>query len=645
MMMEIVRWKEYETMDGNNGADLKALLDQLANIEDEQEFDQTYLKISNMLIQDGETNECGVFAYPFLVQTTLNLEDINRVIQMLVLLGMLKNFNHRMDIFDFHQKIYTDYYEAVFILQEQMVYIMNPAQMKELSSDDKTELARIWLSIMDIGVDYLPFATTGCFDDAFTISCPSCTSKIEQVNLFHSDQRNSITISQNYRIGPSPFLPPLENTGMMFQKFLKDLKEEYLSTCLPLLYGTITCPHCTDTIRVIDGIIDFLKYETNLINMPQEDEIKFLIEHGNELRIEDTKMAHHYLMRALFLWKMLYPEGVSREEVQIYNSLTVCYRLIYEHGKERTCAESALSLALKLHENCEELARAYANVGLTYHQNNEDKDSMSNTKALDYYHKALDLYTTIQGEQGKDTKIIRKNIAMILGISSDMEKAIEAINEEIEEESDAYEIADLYKKKCDIYMEHGYYTDALKAYEYYLQYNIKEYGEDSDMVGDCYAELGELCVQAGYYDYAMECYHHAKTIMLAYYQKACLEDDGYMEALTLSDCYSSMAHCAHLMKKNIIAYTFMESCLSLIMKKQPGTPTKEKGDALSFMGKIMEEFNQMTQALAYYEGALAMYKHTQSYDMDRNENIFLEEADDCDELIQQLYEKIKTMKA
>lgn len=643
-MMEHVRWGQYNTMDERNGKELKTLLSQLANEKDDQEFDRIYLEISNMLIQNGESNECGVFAYPFLVQTTLNQTDINRIIQLLVLLGMLKTFNQRIDIFDFHQNIYTDYYEAIFILQEQMIYIMNPAQMKELSADDKTELARIWLSIMDIGVDYLPFATTGCFDNTFSISCQNCTSKIEQVSLFNSDKANAMTISPNRRISAAPFLPPLENTGILFQRFLKDLNEEYLSSCLPLLYGTITCPHCMGSIRVIDGIIDFLKYETDLINMPQEEEVTFLIDHANEMRIEDTKMAHHYLMRALFLWKMLYPEGVTKEEVRIYNSLTVCYRLIYEHGKERTCAETSLSLALKLHEDCEELARAYANVGLTYHKNNEPKDSSSNIKALEHYQKALDLYTNIQGIQGKDTKILKKNIAMILGISSDMEKAIEALDEQLEEENDAYEIADLYKKKCDIYMDHGNFTQGLEAYEYYLNYNIQEYGKDSDMVGDCYAELGDLCIKAGFYDYAMECYHKAKEIMLTYYQNALLDDDGYMESLTLSDCYSSMAHCAHLMKKDDLAFTLIESCYALIMKSQPNTPTKEKGDALTFMGDLMEGFQQTAYTLAFYEAALAMYKNTQSYDMNRNENIFLEEADDCDAIIQSLYEKIKKLK-
>ena len=643
-MMELVRWEEYNTMDEQNGKELKTLLDQLAVAEDDQEFDQIYLTISQMLIQDGESNECGVFAFPFLVQITLNQSDINRIIQMLVLLGMLKTFNHRIDIFDFHQKIYTDYYEALFILQEQMIYIMNPSKMKELPVDDKTELARIWLSIMDIGVDYLPFATTGCFDEAFSISCPYCTAKIEQVNLFNSDQRNTITISPNRRISPAPFLAPLENTGILFQRFLKDLKEEYLSSCLPLLYGTMVCPHCTGTIRVIDGIIDYLKYETTLINMPQEEEITFLIDYANNLRIEDTKMAHHYLVRALFLWKMLYPEGVSKEEVRIYNSLTVCYRLIYDHGKERICAETALSLALTLHDDQEELARAYANIGLTYHKNEEPKDSPSNTKALDYYQKALDIYTNIQGSQGKDTKILKKNIAMILGISSDMEKAIEALDEQIEEESDAYEIADLYKKKCDIYIDHGHFTEGLKAYEYYLQYHIKEYGEDSDIVGDCYAELGDYCMECNYYNYAMECYHRAKVIMLSCYLNALQEDDGYMESLTLADCYSSMAHCAHLMKQDITAFTLIESCYALIMKSQPNTPTKEKGDALCFMGELMEGFDQKAITMAYYEAALDMYKNTQNYDMTRNENIFLEEADDCDVIIQSLYEKIKKLK-
>ena len=643
-MMDPVRWKHYNTMNEHNGVELKKLLEQLANTNDDQEFDQIYLDISNMLIQDGESNECGVFAFPFLVQTTLNQTDINRIIQMLVLLGMLKTYNLRLDIFDFHQKIYTDYYEAVFILQEQMIYIMNPTQMKELSTDDKTELARIWLSIMDIGVDYLPFATTGCFDDAFTISCPNCTSKIEQVNLFNSDKANAMTITPNRRISSAPFLPPLENTGVLFQRFLKALKEEYLSSCLPFLYGTMTCPHCTGSIRVIDGIIDFLKYETDLINMPQEDEVNFLIDYAKELCIEDTKMAHHYLIRALFLWKMLYPEGIMKEEVRIYNSLTVCYRLIYEHGKEKACAETSLSLALKLHEDCEELARAYADVGVSYHKNNEPKDSPNNTLALEYYQKALDLYTNIQGSQGKDTKIQKKNIAMILGISSDMEKAIKSLDEQIEEESDAYEIADLNKKKCDIYMEHGHFTQGLKAYEAYLDYHIQEYGKDSDIVGDCYVELGDLCIQASFYDYAMECYHQAKQIMLTCYQNALQEDDGYMESLTLADCYSSMAHCAHLMKKDDLAFTLIESCYTLITKSQPNTPTKEKGDALTFMGELMEDFYQNTYTLAYYEAALAMYKNTQSYDMNRNENIFLEEADDCDSIIQSLYEKIKKLK-
>ena len=48
--------------------------------------------------------------------------------------------------------------------------------------------------------------------------------------------------------------------------------------------------------------------------------------------------------------------------------------------------------------------------------------------------------------------------------------------------------------------------------------------------------------------------------------------------------------------------------------------------------------------MAYYEAALDMYKNTQNYDMTRNENIFLEEADDCDVIIQSLYEKIKKLK-
>ena len=105
-----------------------------------------------------------------------------------------------------------------------------------------------------------------------------------------------------------------------------------------------------------------------------------------------------------------------------------------------------------------------------------------------------------------------------------------------------------------------------------------------------------------------------------------------------------MAHCAHLMKQDITAFTLIESCYALIMKSQPNTPTKEKGDALCFMGELMEGFDQKAITLAYYEAALDMYKNTQNYDMTRNENIFLEEADDCDVIIQSLYEKIKKLK-
>ena len=620
----------------HDGIQTKDLLDRMRS-EHDKEFQEDLFQLVSLILDKGEVNELTVLAFPVLYDILLQKEDINEIVSLLDVLGMSKVFLHQIDLYSLPMDTYLAYWDTVFLLQNQMPNLMNPKLMRDLDQDSKSTLALTYLSIMDPWNESLPFQVTDKFDHTFSLTCPHCLSIIKNVSLFANDSGTNAIMADSI-LKQDPFHPPVQNLHGIASRFLKALKEEYLSSCLPLVYGHMVCPYCQETIPVMDSIIDYLKYETQFISQPQEDEINFLRNHAGTILYENTMLALSYFTHALIILKMLHPEE-TRKEAIIYDELAVCYRLVVDNEKEKQAAQSALEIFQRLkEEDSIALAQAHMCLGFAIHQEDLENERKDHSLALSHFEKALEIFSLLQKEDSEDIRFVKENIAKILS-EENQEKGLSMLKQELQElldkQANPSDIAECQESISSIYQQLHDYRQAIYHHDFYLNHMIQTYGENSEAAAECYLDTASLYQDAKDFEIADQYYQKALLILEEPLQKG-------GDIVTLASCFFQRGICLYQMNQPKEAFAMDQKALTLLDQNQ--IPNKEKGDILQHMGEILTGTKEKETAISCYERALQMYKDTQEFDIANAHPILLQEADECDAEIQKVYEILKKLK-
>ena len=186
--------------------------------------------------------------------------------------------------------------------------------------------------------------------------------------------------------------------------------------------------------------------------------------------------------------------------------------LVYKSTGKETQAEEQLQMALSIREKLlkgdhELIAGSYNDLGFAYAQRDNDK-------ALDYYEKALTMYTKLHGDKNSKIAIANTNLGFIyreLKLYGDAVNYLEIalkIYEALNPQSHSakafvlFNLGKTYLQMGDRKSARGYYDKALAMY-------LQVYGEKHPEIASVYNAIGSLDISSRKYDDGLKFYQKA----------------------------------------------------------------------------------------------------------------------------------------
>jgi CHAT domain-containing protein/lipopolysaccharide biosynthesis regulator YciM len=251
-----------------------------------------------------------------------------------------------------------------------------------------------------------------------------------------------------------------------------------------------------------------------------------IVEAQKQNLISDTTQASTWYEQGLSLQKKTSHDSATvlfekasfvYKKYQLWEKQLACQimfaRSLYQMGKyekaalkaRQTMQESQAKLGV---DNLKE-ADACLIIGLVYYIKDEY------TKALEYYHKGLEIRKKSLGEIHPDVAAAYNNIGIVYRQKGEYDKALEyyqkdlLINLKVLGENNPA-VAGSYGNIGNVYKTKGEYDKALEYHVKSLQGNVNSLGEKHPMVAHCYNNIGLVYYFKQDYDKALE--YHLKSL-------------------------------------------------------------------------------------------------------------------------------------
>jgi tetratricopeptide (TPR) repeat protein len=216
----------------------------------------------------------------------------------------------------------------------------------------------------------------------------------------------------------------------------------------------------------------------------------------------------------------LYLSKINLEESKYLDDAQICSSLghvIKEYGNNDKALEwyhKCLDILLKtLGTEHSYVASTYDNIGLVYNSKGEYD------KALEWYQKCLDIKLTTLGAGHPSVATTYNNIGVAWKNKGEYDKALEWYQECLEIQLKKLgalhpSVATSFNKIGGVYRNKGEYDKALEWYEKGLDIRLKTLGAEHPSVATSYNNIGLLCDNKGEYDKALEWYQKSLDIYL-----------------------------------------------------------------------------------------------------------------------------------
>lgn len=568
-------------------------------------------------------------------------DDINDILQLLIFLSALRCNLMQIDLFSFSKKIYVRYHDSLCLLRCRVQYLMKPEDMRELSMDNKSYLAHVYFALSDFGADGLALFLNGMFAEGVQVQCPYCQHVQEEVFLLPGEFHKGVLQPYGEKEHPGVYAP-----YPFFQRYLKRMKEEELSSLLPYIYAKLPCKQCADSFVFMDGLLEHIKFHSSLLSAPSKEELSFLLDHGIALGKEDRlEEALYYLQYARSLSLLLDREDVSLE-CEILLELAQCWQRKMDEEK----ALGALRYIVeRLDEKKEEpllLADAYVRMGSILLQDEEKIKEEGVEEILLYFQRASMLYEEEEGSGSRMLEQLQSQIALAYTASDAYrQKGLDMLQEEMEE---AYrqEEEETYAQ-CARRLAIALFTytaekkKAAAYYQNYLSWVERTYGSMSDVTADEYSFFVEYLRDSGLKEEALMYAVKAVEINEAYYQKAQRRGDAALELLNFADACLSCA--ALYMDQKDYEHAVFYYQKSHACRLAVGLENRELGDCLKGMGEAMEALGKSREALQRYREALDVYHKVKQLAFATQDSLLYEEIDACNQAMSSLHRHIKEL--
>lgn len=199
------------------------------------------------------------------------------------------------------------------------------------------------------------------------------------------------------------------------------------------------------------------------------------------------------------------------EQLFLANSYNRLGKVYYYYGDNSKALEyyfKALEIRKRiLGEKHPDVAESYSNIGLAYKDRN----------TLDYYFKALRIRELVLGDRHPDTATSYNNIGAMYQRQGDYEKALEFHNKALQIRENVLgkehpHIAFSYNNIGAVYFCLGNYTKAMEYHSKAMEIREKVLGKGHPFTASSYGHLGKIYCKEGNYEKALE--YHFKDLQI-----------------------------------------------------------------------------------------------------------------------------------
>lgn len=447
---------------------------------------------------------------------------------------------------------------------------------------------------------------------------------------------------------------------------------------LSRFYGTRKCKYCGREGIVADTYMNWWRKEYPYMEEPTESIIKWLNEKGNEVLIKgEYSLGLFYFRQALCYTKN------SKEEspvlaAECYNNISMAHTFFHQFDMQIFYAKKAVEEVEKYPEDKEcllALGESYRRLGVAYTADFENMEKNNPKAAMECFGKAKAVFDKILGEHNEKSELVEKNIAASksntgygreeINAQEELKESIKnlqgQIDRELKKENINFEemanncnlIADLYANGLHEY------EMAYQFYERYITYNKKIYGEESEMVADCYEFMGEFHEDAGddlgacqYYEMALAI--HIKEIgkvffLPSFLKKAVLKVMDVMGKMDREEkfcrCISASDSCLHVGEMYVKLGLYKKAVKTLhksitLREWEQKMSSPEKGYAHMLLGDASLHMENRKNAKVEYIKALHVYHQIIEDNRVSSNPLYDGETKECEEQIEVVKEKL-----
>ena len=244
-------------------------------------------------------------------------------------------------------------------------------------------------------------------------------------------------------------------------------------------------------------------------------------------------------------------------------------------------------------EKNERTARAYNNIGFSYH-------SQGNfSYAMEYYQKALEIRIKVFGEEHPNVALSYNNIASIYDSHRDYAHAMEylqkALDIKIKTLGERHpDVATTYNNIGSLYSSQGDLVHAMEYLQKALDIRIKTFGYVHPDVATTYNNIGGVFDLQGEYAYAIEYFQKALDIWIKVYGEE--HPDVAISYNNIGGVYDSLGELSRAMN-------YYQNALD-IRRKVFGEEHPDVASSYNNIGGVYDSKGDYALALEYYQKAL-----------------------------------------
>lgn len=653
-----------------------------------------YRDVLEIIYNNGVNTNLSLYIFDGLVQRLLeNKIDYSNLQLVFWLLATIKVHVWILPLMSFPVKMRLHFFDNMYLLERFVKEISEHLKphLKDAYEEGAKDFVSEWVYLRTLLLAYsaeLPaiYAMWSEQRILHTI-CSRCKEDLRTV-IFNGDNAEAKVADRIFEDNGQPQTDAEASDVFGYTwEYAKEFPDIAVLTMLSRLYGTRQCIHCGNQEPVIDTYMNWWKQERGM-QKPSLELIDWLLEVAGE---EMNSGKEHAGQRALFYYRQalyymcernLQPRQKAADCLLKISSM---YQLMFYSDLPAIYAKKAVELleAPLTQEGAAEdggdvsgreyqllLAEAYRSLAIGYSSNYGHEEKNRPDLAVQYYNKAKDILDQYLGEGNEKSESIEKNIAMLANQGD--EETTDGINklqeqiahEEKKDSPDKKKMAENYNLLADLYANQlGDYEKTYECYEKYIAYNKEEYGENSDMVADCYEFMGDYHEEAGDLEGACKYYEMALDINIREMGKMYLlppifkgvavgvmaaagkidKEDKFNRSMSASDSYLNVGEMYVQLGRPKEAIKALQKCIALRDWEFDGQPTGETAFANMLMGDAYLLMGRRGDAKEAYENALGRYRGTIANNELRNSPLFDSETEECKEQEQVLLDKLKAL--